>query len=115
MQAWFKELPQPLLSIDSPNNDGGDTTVGEILSALPEPNKSVMEWLLDLCVRVYQSADRNKMGPEALAAVFSPNLMALSKNPTIQKAQERLVAHFFARAVEYRKKKTSSYLHMRTL
>jgi hypothetical protein len=126
IRQWFQMLPVPLLSMDGPNGSGtgdtgtgsgsSDTAVGEILTALPEPNKSLMEWLLDLCVRICSNSAVNRMTPDLIAGVFAPTLMgttvvAAGKGKA---AQDRLLTKFFAQAVEYRKKKTSSYIYMRS-
>lgn len=132
IKQWFREMPTPLLAAlekdaeptaapsalsalsassgsINPSSMASMSQVGDIISGLSEPNKSLMEWLLDLCVKVVQNASANRMTAEALANVFAPLLVRPGKDAATV-AMTKMVAKFFAGAVEYRKKKTSSYL-----
>lgn len=45
-----------------------------MLTQLPEPNKSVFLWLLDVLAEAASFQPVNRMGPKALAVVLAPNL-----------------------------------------
>lgn len=42
--------------------------------AFPEPNKSLILWLLDMMADIVQNEPANKMGAKNMAIVLSPNL-----------------------------------------
>lgn len=87
IKLWFRELPSPLLAsieneeLPSSPLHGGDNPssslsfVGTVLTTIPEPGKSAMEYLLDICVKVVGASHTNRMTAEALANIFTPLLM----------------------------------------
>lgn len=57
--------------------------VGEIIENFPEPNCSLLCWLLDICVDVTDNSKINSMNERNLAIVISPNLYRTEKlDPT---------------------------------
>lgn len=53
---------------------GNDVDIEKSVADLPEPHKTLLLWLLDLCVKVARKADINRMTAKNLAIVLSPNL-----------------------------------------
>jgi len=51
-------------------------TYDELCNFLPEPNRSIFVWLIDLLAIVCVHTDSNLMSPQAMATVFSPTLYA---------------------------------------
>lgn len=77
MGQWLAELPEKVFAPVPPEAFKGvadQNAAWAIVQGLPEPNRSVVLWLLDLLVEVAGSSDTNKMTPHNLAIVFSPNL-----------------------------------------
>ncbi|GAB5373537.1 hypothetical protein AAMO2058_001761000 [Amorphochlora amoebiformis] len=46
----------------------------EIFLGIPEPHKSILLWLLDVCVEVVSYSEYNRMSSKAMAIVVAPNL-----------------------------------------
>jgi len=72
---------------------------------MKEPKRTVLLWLLDLCVEVSNVSHINKMTPQNLAIVIGPNLFtpATGADPmaTLQFSQK--VANFLTNAIIWRK------------
>jgi Ran GTPase-activating protein (RanGAP) involved in mRNA processing and transport len=81
IKVWFRDCPEKLLS-DIPvkeivNCTKSKDSIRESFEKLAEPKKSIFLWLLDLCVKISSSAQKNLMSSKNLAIVFSPNLHVL--------------------------------------
>jgi len=107
IKVWFRELPQPLLScvkteiIERAQAVAG---VAKVMVDFPEPNRSILLWLWDLCVEVSAHKDVNKMGPQNLAIVIGPNLFNTDsiQNPMAAMTFSTKVVTFFQRGIEWR-------------
>jgi len=78
IKVWFRELPQPVLNpivqdllLDS---NVEESKCIRILESLPELNKSLVIWLLDLLSDIAAHEITNRVTPRSLAVVISPNL-----------------------------------------
>merc|ERR1712130_164608 len=81
IKMWFGDLPKRvfsdvkvLKSIIALTEFTSDA-IRTILHAMQDPEKSLLQWLLDLCLEVCGNEKINLMGPEAMAVVFAVNLM----------------------------------------
>ena len=76
---WFRELPEPLLNV-VPNQfllhkSDEESECVEELQKLPEPNKSLILWLLDLMAEVASKEATSKMNSRNLGSFkFALNL-----------------------------------------
>jgi len=79
LKRWFGELPTRLFSsltmtmLESAVDDIDETM--NLLNKLPEKEKNLYMWLLDLMFSVAQYEDINKMTPENIAICVAPQLM----------------------------------------
>jgi len=92
IKVWFRELPEPILNVipaETLNDSAKDFM--EIYHSLPEPNKSLLQWLLDLLTDVAAREKENKMGVKTLAIVISPNLYSTNSTDPIA-MQQKVVA-----------------------
>lgn len=107
IKVWFRDLPAPLFSAVKPSLIESSQTVESVskgVKEFPEPNKSILLWLWDLCVEVAAHKDINKMGPQNLAIVIGPNLFNTEaiKNPMAAMTFSTKVVTFFQRGIEWR-------------
>ncbi len=84
IKVFFRELPPNLLNVVDEETlvqaaDMDPMTVGAVVMAFPEPNRSVLLWLLDLMVKVSLRESENKMNIRNMAIVMSPNLFSLEE------------------------------------
>lgn len=59
IKVWFRNLPTPILSCvprDTISSAQNASTVPPVIENFPEPNKSMLCWLLDLCAECRDSA-----------------------------------------------------------
>ena len=85
LQLWFRELPTPILNSISPEVlrqllDTNEQICVDLYGKLPEPNKSLMMWLMDLMVDVIDLASINKMsarnlGVYYIVSIYSTNVI----------------------------------------
>jgi len=81
LKIWFRDLPVPILNA-LPQEfimnwaDPSECVAG--YQKLPEPQKSLLDWLLDLLVIVAANSHVNKMTSQNLAIVIAPNLYDIS-------------------------------------
>jgi len=76
------------------------------LACLREPQRSIFEWLLDLCVDIWNEKSKTLMPPKNLAIVFSPNLFPevnTTLDPSIQQSISLERNTFIEIAIQYRK------------
>eukprot|EP00455_Lapot_gusevi_P029540 TRINITY_DN3163_c0_g1_i3.p1 TRINITY_DN3163_c0_g1~~TRINITY_DN3163_c0_g1_i3.p1 ORF type:complete len:388 (-),score=144.14 TRINITY_DN3163_c0_g1_i3:193-1356(-) len=110
IKVWFRDLPQQLLQpVDSNliQQCAEEEDALRIMDSLPEPNKSIYLWLLDLCVDIAAKQNINKMTPQNLAIVIAPNLFkpdALNLQPMQALVFSQKVAHFLFKSVCWRQK-----------
>jgi hypothetical protein len=101
IKVWFRELPSSvLLSIPVEAMMGCENELA-VLAAfrdIPEPQASLLVYLLDLLANVAMRHAQNRMNAKNLAIVFGPNLL-VSKVSTIA-AQLQHAAHHCALDLE---------------
>jgi len=77
LKVWFRELPVPILNALPQESIMGFQDANDCVSAyqsLPEPNKTLLDWLLELMKMVVRNSSVNKMTAQNLAIVVAPNL-----------------------------------------
>jgi len=77
LKIWFRELPVPILNALPQESimsfqDANDCVMA--YQSLPEPNKTLLTWLLDLMTLIVSNCKVNKMTSQNLAIVVAPNL-----------------------------------------
>lgn len=81
-QIWFRELPELILNCVSAetvkNKSETPKECFDIYAHLPEPNKSLFQWLLDILADVAAREAETKMNAKTLAIVIGPNLYSLN-------------------------------------
>eukprot|EP00736_Rhodelphis_marinus_P013629 Rmarinus@m.2077 len=105
IKVWFRELPENILSclpkekIAAASESENDSYA--LLEGLPEPNRSIMFFLLDLITDISKNEAVNKMGPRNMAIVFAPNLYSAPKDmdPFYALQLSQQVAQFFCKCV----------------
>lgn len=85
IKIWFRELPTPILNALPTESIFYSSDMNECVTAfgtLPEPQKTLLDWLLHLLIVVSENSDVNKMTAQNLAIVVAPNLYDVStSNP----------------------------------
>jgi len=85
IKIWFRELPTPILNALPAesifySNDMHDCV--NAFNTLPEPQKTLLDWLLHLLIMTATNSGINKMTAQNLAIVVAPNLYDVStSNP----------------------------------
>lgn len=77
MKIWFRELPVPILNVvpkDELMNCGEKQASIDAYYTLPEPQKSLLDWLVDLLLEFAANSQVNKMSLQNIAIVVAPNL-----------------------------------------
>jgi len=77
IKVWYRELPQQVLNVVSIETfskveDEKDAVV--VFENMIQPNKSLLQWLLELVADVAIHEQTNKMNAKSLAVVLAPNL-----------------------------------------
>eukprot|EP01105_Mastigella_eilhardi_P013632 TRINITY_DN3103_c0_g1_i1.p2 TRINITY_DN3103_c0_g1~~TRINITY_DN3103_c0_g1_i1.p2 ORF type:complete len:392 (-),score=117.19 TRINITY_DN3103_c0_g1_i1:87-1262(-) len=98
IKIWYRELPTPVLNSLPAETiflcEGTDYCV-QAFKTLPEPNKTLLNWLLDLLLMVACNRRVNKMTAQNLAIVVAPNLYdALTPDPIEALAMSQKAAQF---------------------
>jgi len=81
IKIWFRDLPVPILNALPDNSIMNCSDVNECIANyqnLPEPQKSLLGWLLDFLAVVASNSEVNKMTAQNLAIVIAPNLYDIS-------------------------------------
>eukprot|EP01114_Cavostelium_apophysatum_P024083 TRINITY_DN930_c0_g1_i1.p1 TRINITY_DN930_c0_g1~~TRINITY_DN930_c0_g1_i1.p1 ORF type:complete len:322 (+),score=82.98 TRINITY_DN930_c0_g1_i1:132-1097(+) len=81
LKIWFRELPVPILNTLPQDAIMNFSSAGDCVEAyhcLPEPQKTLLSWLLDFLSGVASNAAVNKMTSQNLAIVIAPNLYDIS-------------------------------------
>jgi len=81
MKIWFRDLPTPILNVLPDTtimnfHDASDCV--QAYQSLPEPQKTLIAWLLDFLVEVSSYSAINKMTAQNIAIVIAPNLYDIS-------------------------------------
>ena len=80
IKLWFKELPESILAPRmSDVVDGGVfshcSECGKVYSRLPDLNKRVLRWLLELTGDICRHEKENRMTAQSISIVFAPNIV----------------------------------------
>lgn len=106
IKVWLRELPTPLLHHVNKQRLEACATPEDaiaIMDALPDPFKSVCQYLMDFLSVVASRQAENKMSPQNLAICFCPNLF--KGNPNDQMATlvfTQKISKWFTIAIQYR-------------
>lgn len=77
VKIWFRELPVPILNVlpqESIMTFSDESDCVNAYHSLPEPNKTLLDWLLDFMSQVVQNSGVNKMSAQNISIVVAPNL-----------------------------------------
>lgn len=107
IKVWFRDLPVPILNQIEKRVIEKSQDVASVAKAtelFPEPARSILFWLWDLCVEVAKHENVNKMGAKNLAIVIGPNLFDLEafENPMLAMTFSGKVVTFCERGIEWR-------------
>lgn len=83
IKVWFREMPVPLLNVlpaDQFINSTSEDSCMRLFETLPQPNKGVFLWLLDVMMDVAMNHKVNRMGSKAISIVVAPNLFLPPKD-----------------------------------
>ncbi|KAF9062129.1 hypothetical protein BDP27DRAFT_1337062 [Rhodocollybia butyracea] len=113
IKSWFRVLPEPLFPpslyhesiqiIKLENLDERLSNLRRIVEDLPRPNFDLLKLISEHLDRVTDYEEQNQMTAEALAIVFSPNLMRAPQNdflmvlanmPYTHKLVKTLITHY---------------------
>jgi len=81
LKIWYRDLPVPILNAlpqDQIMNCSEPSDCVLAYQNLSEPQKTLLDWLMDLLIFVSNHAQVNKMTPQNLAIVIAPNLYDIS-------------------------------------
>jgi len=85
IKIWFRELPTPILNALPAESIFYSSDINDCVNAfntLPEPQKTLLDWLLHLLIMTATNSSVNKMSAQNLAIVVAPNLYDVStSNP----------------------------------
>ncbi|KAL6058679.1 Rho GTPase activating protein 18 [Balamuthia mandrillaris] len=89
IKVWFRELPRQVLGTVDTNSlcEGCSECLMEerkVVEALPEMERALFMWLVDLCIEVALLQQENKMTVRNLAIVIAPNLATPSPGDALQ-------------------------------
>ena len=106
IKVWLREMPEHLLDhVDrrAVEECATEADAGAVVAQMQEPYKSIMEWLLDMCVDISEHKDKNLMSAKNLAIVIVPNLFTPSAdNPMKALLYSQNVAQFMFKAITNR-------------
>jgi hypothetical protein len=81
LKSWYRDLPVPVLNVINSEELSGIETINQFqykLDNLPEPNKSLYFWLMEILVDISSNEKVNKMNSKNLAQSFAPSLYSTS-------------------------------------
>jgi len=105
IKLWYRELPEPILNIptESLRNLETEEECVAVYDDLPEPNKSLMTWLMDVMADASMEEATNKMNPRNFSICVAPNLFTSSgTNPVDSLLISSKVVHFVSQILNYR-------------
>lgn len=105
IKLWYRELPEPILKIpiESLRSLEGEAECVAVYNELPEPNKSLMTWLMDVLADAAMQEAYNKMSARNFAICVAPNLFTSSgTNPAESLFISSKVVHFVSQILNYR-------------
>lgn len=108
IKIWFRELPVPLfqkIDFSKVTDDSSEEEAGAMIMALPEPERSLALWVLDLCCAVMLEVEINAMNSKNLAIVFAPNVSPkIVGDPMSEMKLTRKCEQLLTNAIEWRAK-----------
>jgi hypothetical protein len=112
IKVWFRDLPVSVLegvSAEEITNCSNPEQAGNIVNGVKEPVRSLIQWILDLCILVSDKSSVNKMTPQNLAIVIGPNLFSPKgdANPMEILKFSQKVARWLEQAILWRKEALS--------
>jgi hypothetical protein len=96
IKVWFRELPVPVLqSLDYADIMAAkevDDCV-ELCSRIPEPTRSVLQWMVNVLSQVVRNEEVNKMGTKNCAIVMGPNMYHFDESSSPDPMQALVVSN----------------------
>merc|ERR1711994_439185 len=89
------------MGIDSTSTHTPETVEG-VLKILKDPVLTVLEYILDLCIKVCAKQKINLMSPKNMAVVFGPNFIPKNNDPLVEMRHCSAVQGFLIPAIKYR-------------
>jgi len=112
IKRWFGELPSRLFG--SLNSDQIEAVINDVdesmklMMTLPEPEKTLFMWLIDLLYQVAQYQDINKMVPANLAICVAPQMMdVVLDNPMDAMMMNQKICAVIKNAITYKLKEAT--------
>lgn len=107
IKVFFRDLPEKVLDLGGLKAEKlSEATsleqAAKDVAGMASQARSVLEWLLDLCVTVCAYTDVNKMSPQSMAIVFGPNLFVPSSDTNVYLQQMKRVNIWMQKAIEAR-------------
>ncbi|CAI5515347.1 unnamed protein product [Closterium sp. Naga37s-1] len=105
IKAWFRELPEGLLDLFTPNQVAGATdeaAASALVATLPAIHRELLDWVINLMADVVEHEAQNKMNARNIALVFAPNMTQVI-DPMIGLQHAVRVMEFLRALVEKRR------------
>jgi len=106
LKIWFRELPTPILNCvpqESIFHSNDLTGCVKAFESLPELQKTLLSWLMDLLIMTAQNSKENKMTSQNLAIVVAPNLYDVStSNPMEGLVMSQKCVQFLHNVLNYK-------------
>ncbi|CAI7865242.1 unnamed protein product [Closterium sp. NIES-53] len=105
IKAWFRELPEGLLDLFTPNQVAGATeeaAASALAETLPAIHRELLDWVINLMADVVEHEAQNKMNARNIALVFAPNMTQVI-DPMIGLQHAVRVMEFLRALVEKRR------------
>ncbi|CAI5960304.1 unnamed protein product [Closterium sp. NIES-65] len=105
IKAWFRELPEGLLDLFTPNQVAGATeeaAATALAETLPAIHRELLDWVINLMADVVEHEAENKMNARNIALVFAPNMTQVI-DPMIGLQHAVRVMEFLRALVEKRR------------
>ncbi|KAJ3512365.1 hypothetical protein NLJ89_g3558 [Agrocybe chaxingu] len=109
VKSWFRVLPQPVFPPDSyrdvmqamrqENLDDRLVSIRNVVQALPQANFDILRRVSEHLDRVTDYEEHNQMTAEALAIVFSPNLLRAPQNDFVMILNNMGLSHKLVKAL----------------
>ena len=113
IKAFYHDLPIKVLNaltVETIGSVGTEEDVPSVLTLIPEPYRSLFEWLLDLCVDIVAHSEANKMTHRSMAVVLCPSLYDACTSTANEQAKIlRAVMEFTDLAILWRSQFRAQY------
>lgn len=87
IKVWFREMPRPLLQTvptDAIFNAAAPDACSKAFASLPQPERDLLGWLMDLLLATCAHQAVNKMSPQNLSICVAPNLYDVSSSDPME-------------------------------